>query len=195
MHIPTQSTNVLAATEDGLPRPGCADLSDCWEWARGQCKHSQDSGLLVKSYCFDEYCYALCPPALPIKKPAAFVSSNPRTSVVIKGSTPSVTSKPSTSVVVEGSAAFVTSKPKASAVIEHREKSGPSDFPVTEQKSRKWKPGMPPPKGKPPVETWPSVEGIWATAAQNTARQTVFSTPSSDTTLVKRTVARNTATR
>lgn len=51
-------------TEDGFLRPKCADQSDCFSWALDQCKHAKDSGLLIKSYCLDEFCYALCPPAL-----------------------------------------------------------------------------------------------------------------------------------
>ncbi|KAF3763594.1 hypothetical protein M406DRAFT_74178 [Cryphonectria parasitica EP155] len=52
-------------TEDGFPRPACTDLADCFPWASDQCKQAEESGLLVKAYCFEEYCYALCPPVFP----------------------------------------------------------------------------------------------------------------------------------
>lgn len=70
-----------SATEDGLPRPGCLDQSDCWDWAGEQCKQSKDSELLIKTYCYDEYCYVLCPPALPTTAPTAFGAVEPSSAV------------------------------------------------------------------------------------------------------------------
>lgn len=54
------------ATEDGTPRPRCTAPPDCARWGRRQCKHAdKGSGLLVKTYCLEEFCYVICPPVFP----------------------------------------------------------------------------------------------------------------------------------
>ncbi|KUI71990.1 hypothetical protein VM1G_07779 [Cytospora mali] len=60
---PPQITPPL--TEDGGPRPPCISAYDCYGWAAERCKESVDSGLLIKTYCFNLYCHVLCPPFIP----------------------------------------------------------------------------------------------------------------------------------
>ncbi|ROV98468.1 hypothetical protein VPNG_08518 [Cytospora leucostoma] len=52
-------------TRDGSPRQKCVDVRDCYPWVINECKDSEDTGLFIKTYCYDKYCYAICPPNLP----------------------------------------------------------------------------------------------------------------------------------
>lgn len=56
------------ASRDGTPRPACKHMLNCYPWALGECKEALSSGLFIKAYCLDEYCYALCPPVFPSAK-------------------------------------------------------------------------------------------------------------------------------
>lgn len=40
-------------------------MRDCYPWVINECKESEDTGLYIKTYCYEKYCYAVCPPNLP----------------------------------------------------------------------------------------------------------------------------------
>ncbi|KUI56438.1 hypothetical protein VP1G_03818 [Cytospora mali] len=99
---PPQTTPPLA--EDGSPRPSCGSAYDCHTWAAEQCKETVDSGLLIKAYCFNLSCYALCPPFLPgimnssTTYPPDYTDTSTRTRV--SGTTEVDTSEPTLTVPI-----------------------------------------------------------------------------------------------
>ncbi|ROV95578.1 hypothetical protein VSDG_05294 [Cytospora chrysosperma] len=51
--------------KDGSPRPACEHMHQCYPWALDECQEARDMGLFIKAYCYDNYCYAICPPVFP----------------------------------------------------------------------------------------------------------------------------------
>lgn len=54
---------IWPAATDGSPRLACENMQDCYPWVNTECP--EPSELNIKAYCYDKYCYALCPPVLP----------------------------------------------------------------------------------------------------------------------------------